>query len=145
MICPSLRFQTADGRTVEFQNGVGSNAPPQVGDEVTVYCDPERPEEAKLSVGSTFRPNLKLLPVVFGIFLAMVALMFLSVFALVVWVSCRSGHTQGEEAPGSRPGLSGLHRNKVGAVERAKRTPSLRCSRRPGGEGARKSTVTTTC
>jgi hypothetical protein len=87
VICPSVRFQTADGRTVEFQNGVGSNAPPKVGEEVTVYYDPERPEDAKLSLGSTFRPNLKLLPVVFGIFVAVVALMFLSVFALVVWVT----------------------------------------------------------
>lgn len=87
VIYPSVRFQTADGRTIEFQNGVGSNAPPKVGDEVTVYYDPERPEDAKLSLGSTFRPNLKLLPVVFGVFLGVVALMFLSVFALVVWVS----------------------------------------------------------
>ena len=87
VIYSSVRFQTADGRTVEFQNGVGSNAPPQVGEEVTVYYDPERPEDAKLALGSTFRPNLKLLPVVFGVFLAVVAMMFLSVFALVVWVT----------------------------------------------------------
>jgi hypothetical protein len=87
VIYPSVRFQTADGRTIEFQNGVGSNAPPKVGDEVTVYYDPERPEDAKLILDSTFRPNLKLLPVVFRIFLGVVALMFLWVFALVVWVS----------------------------------------------------------
>ena len=87
LLFPSVRFQTADGRTVEFQNGVGSNAPPKVGEEVTVYYDPERPEEAKLSLGSTFRPNLKLLAVVFGVFLGGVALMFLAVFALVLWVS----------------------------------------------------------
>ena len=87
VILPSARFQTAEGTTVEFQNGVGSNAPPKVGEEVTVYYDPEHPEEAKLSLGSTFRPNLKLLAVVFGVFLGFVALMFLSVFALVLWVS----------------------------------------------------------
>ena len=87
LLFPSVRFQTADGRTVEFQNGVGSNAPPEVGEEVTVYYDPDRPEEAKLSLGSTFRPNLKLLPVVFGVFVGGVALMFVSVFALVLWVS----------------------------------------------------------
>ena len=87
LLFPSVRFQTADGRTVEFQNGVGSNASPKVGEEVTVYYDPERPEEAKLSLGSTFRPNLKLLAVVFGVFLGLVALMFLAVFALVLWVS----------------------------------------------------------
>ena len=87
LLFPSVRFQTADGRTVEFQNGVGSNAPPKVGEGVTIYYDPERPEDAKLSLGSMFRPNLKLLPVVFGVFLVVVALMFLSIFALVVWVS----------------------------------------------------------
>src|ERR671910_1113911 len=87
VIFPSVRFQTADGRTVGFQNGVGSNAPPKVGEEVTVYYDPERPEDAKVSLGSTFRPNLKLLAVVFGVFLGGVALMFLAVFALVLWVS----------------------------------------------------------
>jgi hypothetical protein len=39
------------------------------------------------ALGSTFRPNLKLLAVVFGIFLGVVALMVLSMFAMVVWVS----------------------------------------------------------
>jgi len=87
LLFPSVRFQTADGRTVEFQSKVGSNAPAKVGEEVTVFYDPERPEDAKLSLGSTFRPNLKLLPVVFGVFLGVLALMFLSVFALVLWVS----------------------------------------------------------
>ena len=87
VIHPSVRFQTADGQTVEFQNKIGTNAPPRVRAEVTVYYDPERPEDARLSAGSTFRPNLKLLAVVFGIFLTVVAMMFLSVLALVVWVS----------------------------------------------------------
>ena len=87
LLFPSVRFEMADGRTVEFQSKVGSNAPPKVGEEVTVYYDPERPEDAKLSLGSTFRPNLKLLAVVFGIFVAVMALMFLSVIALVLWVS----------------------------------------------------------
>jgi hypothetical protein len=87
LLFPSVRFQTADGRTLEFQSEVGSNAPPKVGEEVTVYYDPERPEDAKLSLGSTFRPNLKLLGVVFGVFVAVMALMLLSVFALILWVS----------------------------------------------------------
>ena len=87
VIYPSVRFQTADGRTVDFQNKIGTNAPPRVGDKVTVFYDPARPEEARITMGDAFRPNLKLLPVVFGIFLLVVALMFLSVFALVVWVS----------------------------------------------------------
>ena len=86
VVYPSVRFQTADGRVLEFQNGIGSNAPPRVGDEVAVYYDPERPEDARISVGSAFSPNVKLLPVVFGIFLAGLALMFLAVFALAVLV-----------------------------------------------------------
>ena len=31
VIYPCVRFQTPDGKTMEFQNGVGSNAPPKVG------------------------------------------------------------------------------------------------------------------
>ena len=79
--------EVPDGRTVEFQNKLGTNAPPRVGDEVTVFYDPGRPEDAKVALGDTFRINGKLLLVVGAIFLAVVALMFLSVFALVVWVS----------------------------------------------------------
>jgi hypothetical protein len=87
LLFPSVRFQAADGRTVDFQSKVGSNAPPKVGEEVTVYYDPERPEDAKLSLGSTFRPNLKLLAIVLGVFVAAMVLMFLLVFALILWVS----------------------------------------------------------
>ena len=87
LLFPSVRFQMEDGRMVKFQNGVGSNAPPEVGEEVAVYYDPDRPEEAKLSWGSTFRPNLKLLPVVFGVFVGGMVLMFVAVLALVLWVS----------------------------------------------------------
>jgi hypothetical protein len=87
VVCPSVRFQTADGRTVEFQNKIGTNAPPPVGDEVTVFYDPERPEDAKVALGDTFKINGRLLLVVGAIFLGVIALMFLSVFALVVWVS----------------------------------------------------------
>jgi hypothetical protein len=32
LIFPSVRFQTQDGKTVEFENKVGSNAPSRVGD-----------------------------------------------------------------------------------------------------------------
>jgi hypothetical protein len=87
LLFPSVRFQTADGRTVEFQNKVGSNAPPRVGDEVTVLYDPERPEEARVPLGSMFRPNLKLLAVVGAIFLGAMALFFLFFVAVIVFVS----------------------------------------------------------
>jgi hypothetical protein len=79
VIFPSLRFQTADGRTVEFQNKLGTNAPPRVGDEVTVFYDPARPEDAKVALGDAFK--------IIGKLLLVVALMFLSDFALIVWVS----------------------------------------------------------
>jgi len=86
VIFPSVRFQTADGGTVELQNKLGTNVPPRVGDVVTVFYDPARPEDAMVALGDTFKINGKLLLVVGTIFLAVVALMFLSVFALVVWV-----------------------------------------------------------
>jgi Protein of unknown function (DUF3592) len=87
VIHPSVRFQTADGRTVEFQNKIGTNAPPRVGAEVTVYYDPERPEDAQVAPGDTFKPNPKAFLVVGAIFLAVLAMMFLSALALVVWVT----------------------------------------------------------
>ncbi len=83
---PSVCFQTQDGRTVEFENKVGSNAPPRVGDQVTVIYDPAWPEEAKVALGSMFRIDPKALLVVGGIFVAAVAF-FLFFVAVIVWVS----------------------------------------------------------
>ena len=54
---PSVRFQTADSRTIEFENNLGSNAPPRIGDEVTVLYDPARPEKAKAR-GGEGRPGV---------------------------------------------------------------------------------------
>ncbi len=84
---PSVRFQTADGRTVEFQNKLGTNAPPQVGDEVTVLYDPTRPEEAKVALGSMFRFSPKAFAVAGAIFLGAMALFFLFFVAVIVFVS----------------------------------------------------------
>jgi len=84
---PSVRFQTADGRTIEFQSEVGTNAPPKVGDEVAIFYDTERPEEAKLALGSAFKINPKVLLVAGAIFLGGVILLFLSVVLLVVWAT----------------------------------------------------------
>jgi Protein of unknown function (DUF3592) len=83
---PSVRFQTQDGKTVEFENKVGSNAPPRVGDKVTVIYDPARPEEAKVALGSMFRFDPKALLLVGGIFLAAMAFFFLFFGAVIVWV-----------------------------------------------------------
>jgi hypothetical protein len=84
---PSVRFQTADGRSVEFHNEVGSNAPPKVGDQVTVIYDPERPEEARVALGSMWRVDPKALLVVGAIFVGAMALFFLFFVAMIVWVS----------------------------------------------------------
>jgi hypothetical protein len=84
---PSVRFQTADGRTVEFQNKIGTNAPPRVGDEVTVIYDPTRSEEAKVALGSMFRFSPKALLVAGGIFVAAMAFFFLFFVAVIVFVS----------------------------------------------------------
>jgi Protein of unknown function (DUF3592) len=84
LLFPSVRFQTADGTTVEFQNNIGTNSPPRVGDEVTVLYDPERPEDARVALASTFRINPKALLVVGAIFLGAMALFFV---AVIVWVS----------------------------------------------------------
>ena len=84
---PSVRFQTQDGRTVEFANKVGSNAPPKVGDQVTVVYDPARPGEAKVALGSMFKIDPRALLVVGGIFLAAMAFFFLFFVAMIVWVS----------------------------------------------------------
>lgn len=84
---PSVRFQTADGRTVEFQNKLGTNVPPRVGDEVTVIYDPMRPEEAKVALRSMFRFSPKAFAVVGAIFLGAMAFFFLFFVAVIVWVS----------------------------------------------------------
>jgi len=84
---PSVRFETQDGRTVEFQNKLGSNAPPRVGDEVTVLYDPARPEAAKVAIGSMFRPNPKALLFAGAIFLGAMAFFVLFFVAVVVWAS----------------------------------------------------------
>ena len=87
LLFPSVRFQTVDGRTVEFQNNIGTNSPPRVGDEVTVIYDPERPEDAKVALASTFRFNFKLLAVAGAIFLGAVVLFFLFFVTVILWVS----------------------------------------------------------
>ena len=84
---PSVRFQTADGRTVEFQNKVGTNAPPRVGDQVTVIYDPGRPEDARVTLGSAFRINPKALLVVGAIFFGAMALFFMLFVAVILWAS----------------------------------------------------------
>ncbi len=84
---PSVRFQTTDGRTVVFQNKIGTNAPPRVGDQVTVIYDPARPVEAMVALGSLFKFEPKALLVVGGIFLAAMAFFLLLFVAVIVWAT----------------------------------------------------------
>jgi hypothetical protein len=84
---PSVRFQTTAGRTVVFQNKIGTNAPPRVEDQVTVIYDPAQPEEAKVALGSMFRFDPKALLVVGGIFLAAMAFFLLLFVAVIVWAT----------------------------------------------------------
>lgn len=84
---PSVRFQTPDGGTVEFQNKIGTSAPPKVGDEVTVTYDPARPEDAKVALGSVFRFDPKALLVAGAVFLGATAFIFLLFAAMIVWAS----------------------------------------------------------
>jgi hypothetical protein len=42
---------------VEFENKLGSNAPPRVGERVTVLYEPQRPEEAKVTFDCIVRRN----------------------------------------------------------------------------------------
>ncbi len=83
LIHPVVRFQTQDGRTVEFESATGSNMPPKVGEEVTVLYDPLRPEEAKLTLGSRlrFRPQTF---VVVGVLALFVVLLPVLVFILLI-------------------------------------------------------------
>ncbi len=87
LVFPSVRFRTQDGRTVEFQNEVGSNAPPPVGDQVTVLYDPARPEDAKVALSSMFRIDPRGLLVAGAIFLAALAFFFMLFVAVIVRAS----------------------------------------------------------
>ena len=83
---PSVRFQTADGRTVEFENKLGTNAPPRVGERVTVLYDPERPEEAKVAFGSVVRRNVMAFAVMGAIILGVMFtsfMLFVGMFVLI--------------------------------------------------------------
>ena len=45
---PTVRFQTADGRQVDFVAGVATSAPPQVGRSVEVLYQRDNPEKAQI-------------------------------------------------------------------------------------------------
>ena len=76
-----------DGKTVEFQSGLGTNIPPRVGEEVTVTYDPLRPQEAKVTVGSTlrFRPKMFVVAGVAALFVVLVP--FIIFVSLILWAT----------------------------------------------------------
>ena len=84
---PSVRFRTADSRTVEFENKLGTNAPPRVGERVTVLYDPERPEEAKVAFGSIVRRNVMAFVVMGAIILGVMFSSFMLFVGVFVWIA----------------------------------------------------------
>jgi hypothetical protein len=82
-----VRFETQDGKTVEFESGLGTNIPPRVGEEVTVIYDPSRPQEAKVTVGSTlrFRPKMLVVGRVAALFVVLVP--FIAFVLLLLWAT----------------------------------------------------------
>lgn len=80
---PVVRFVTGNGRTIEFESGVGSNLGPKVGQEVTVLYNPTNPKEAKIK---SFM-MLWALPSIFavlGAFLLIPGLLMLLVLVLIL-------------------------------------------------------------
>ncbi len=54
LFTPTVRFQTADGRIVDYTSNISSNLDNyRVGENVPVYYNPQQPEKA--IVGTTFR------------------------------------------------------------------------------------------
>ena len=45
---PVVKYETADGRVVQFESPTATKPGPKIGDEVTVLYDPLRPEEAQI-------------------------------------------------------------------------------------------------
>jgi hypothetical protein len=51
---PKVRFETSDGKPVEFEDSISSNSPSySQGDKVPVNYDPQNPERAR--IGTAFR------------------------------------------------------------------------------------------
>ena len=82
-----VRFETQNGKTVEFESGLCTNIPPRVGEEVTVIYDPSRPQEARVTVGSTlrFRPKMLVVAGVAALFAVLVP--FIAFVLLLLWAT----------------------------------------------------------
>ena len=87
LLFPVVRFETQDGKTVDFESGLGTNIPPRVGEEVTVIYDPLRPQEAKVTIGSTlrFRPRMFVVAGVAALFVVVVP--FIVFVLLILWAT----------------------------------------------------------
>lgn len=81
-----VEFEAEGGDIVEFESGLGSNIPPKVGEEVEVFYDPSRPEEARIPVGSALRPTKWHFIIAAAIF-AVPAFLFFLFFLLMVVVA----------------------------------------------------------
>lgn len=87
LVFPVVRYQTRDGAWIEFEAPLGSNVPPGIGEQVTVFYEPERPQEARLSLGSTLRFNPRYLLVAGAIFLGAMLMFFLFFIGVIILVS----------------------------------------------------------
>jgi hypothetical protein len=87
LLFPVVGFETQDGKTVEFESGLGTNIPPRVGEEVTVIYDSSCPQEARVTVGSTlrFRPKMLLVAGVAALFVVLVP--FIAFVLLLLWAT----------------------------------------------------------
>lgn len=86
LLYPVVRFETQEGRTLEFESKTGSNIPPQVGEEVTVIYNPLRPEEARITLGSTIRFRPEAFKIVGLLVLGVFGLFFLGILMLILLV-----------------------------------------------------------
>lgn len=86
LLHPVVRFETHEGGTVEFESRTGSNTPPRVAEDVTVVYDPLRPEEARLTLGSTIRFRPQTFVIVGALALGIVAFFFLAFLVMILLV-----------------------------------------------------------
>ncbi len=76
VLCPIVRFQTAAGQEVTFENASGSRpARFRVGQSITVYYDPQHPETAHVASGC-LQYGISIVFIVLGVIFAFFGALF---------------------------------------------------------------------
>lgn len=76
ILCPIVRFQTAVGQEITFENASGSRpARFRVGQSVTVYYDPHHPETAHVASGC-LQYGISVVFIVIGVIFALFGALF---------------------------------------------------------------------